>query len=254
MGTDRRSAIEYKAAPVSPYGLPAKQRLRQAVAVERPHRIGDALEDLVDRALLTGFHVRGHRREDLRALVEHALIGAVTAPAADPDRGALRAAARPSGNPAAQKPLLQQARGFVRNDFPGAVELFDLLFLPRAFAFLADGRIHADDRTGRGQLAADDRRDRVPDPLGLGRTAGQVDVDPGGLDLPRLTYPFLTTLTTGSSMAGKSSILCCPSLSKVTMYSAPCFKEYSMPVLRDAPCPLLIMCFRQVTPCLRASS
>ena len=76
--------------------------------------------------------------------------------------------------PQHNKPLLQQARLFVGNDLPGAVELLDLLFVPRPLAFVADGRVRADHRALRRQLAFEDRHDRRPDVLRLGRAAGQI--------------------------------------------------------------------------------
>ena len=83
--------------------------------------------------------------------------------------------------PQQSSPCSSRHVSLVGNDLPGAVELLDLLLVPRPRALVADGGLGADHRARRRQLALDDRRDRVPDPLGLGRAAGQVVVHRHGL-------------------------------------------------------------------------
>ena len=82
----------------------------------------------------------------------------------------------PRCDPTAEQPLLQEARFLVRHDLPRAVELLDLLLVSLPRALLADGCFRSDHGTRFRQTVADNRGDRVPNAICLGRATGQVVV------------------------------------------------------------------------------
>jgi len=152
--------------------------VRQIKAIKCPHRIRDpVLDDLLDLLRIIGVDHRCQGCHQTCPEIDDASVWTIATDAWGVDAGTAGTTACPRGNPCTDDALFEQARLFIRDDFPGTIELLDLLLGPLPWAFIANRCVSADDRPLRRQLPFQDGHNRVPNPFGFRWATRQVVID-----------------------------------------------------------------------------